>query len=139
MDPKESAGHNKVEQLLVESESKMSWTSFRPQYMTGYGQNKDCEEYFLDRIVRNRPVCVPGSGKQITSITPVEDLSEMIVKAIGNPKAYNSLFNCVGERTITLDGMVELCAKIAGAEPKVSSSSSISIMHFTNMNKTTEL
>lgn len=116
---KESAGHNQVEMLLKESEGKMKWSVFRPQYMTGYGQNKDCEEYFLDRIVRGRPVCVPGNGKQITSITPVPDLTNMIAKAIGNPNAYNALFNCVGERTITLDGMVELCAKIAGAEPKI--------------------
>ena len=116
---KESAGHNKVEQLLKESEETMKWTSFRPQYMTGYGQNKDCEEYFLDRLVRDRPVCVPGTGKQITSITPVDDLTDMIAAAIGNPAAHNQLFNCVGDRTITLDGIVELCAKVAGVDPKV--------------------
>ena len=116
---KESAGHNKVEEMLKESGETMKWSVFRPQYMTGFGQNKDCEEYFLDRLVRGRPVCVPGTGAQITSVTPVEDLTDMIAAAIGKPEAYNVLFNCVGERTITLDGMVELCAKVAGVEPKI--------------------
>ena len=116
---KESAGHNKVEEMLRESEDSLKWSSFRPQYMTGYGQNKDCEEYFLDRLVRGRPVCVPGDGTQITSVTPVEDLTDMLAAAVGNPASYNKLFNCVGERTVTLDGMVELCAKTAGVEAKI--------------------
>jgi hypothetical protein len=34
----------------------MSASFFRPQYFTGYGNNKDCEEYFFDRLVRGRPV-----------------------------------------------------------------------------------
>merc|ERR1719238_748128 len=114
---KESAGHNKVEQALAGGD--MAWSVFRPQYMTGSGQNKDCEEYFFDRIVRSRPVCVPGSGMQLTSVTPVDDLTDMIAAAVGNPAAYNQIFNCVGERTVTLDGMVRLCAAAVGVDPQI--------------------
>lgn len=27
-----------------------SWAVFRPQYMIGSGNNKDCEEWFFDRM-----------------------------------------------------------------------------------------
>lgn len=29
-----------------------NWASFRPQYMIGSGNNKDCEEWFFDRKCR---------------------------------------------------------------------------------------
>ena len=47
------------------SRPSRSSTSFRPQYFTGYGNNKDCEEWFFDRLVRGRPVPRPGSGDQL--------------------------------------------------------------------------
>ena len=41
-----------VEKQLVDMKFTKGMTSFRPQYLTGYGSNKDCEEYFFDRIQR---------------------------------------------------------------------------------------
>lgn len=41
------AGHVGVEKCL--SETFDNWASFRPQYMIGSGNNKDCEEWFFDR------------------------------------------------------------------------------------------
>lgn len=43
---KADAGHVLVEQYI--SETFSSWASFRPQYMIGSGNNKDCEEWFFD-------------------------------------------------------------------------------------------
>lgn len=34
------------------SEIFENWASFRPQYMIGSGNNKDCEEWFFDRKCR---------------------------------------------------------------------------------------
>ncbi|WVZ62438.1 hypothetical protein U9M48_012190 [Paspalum notatum var. saurae] len=44
---KESAGHVGVEKYLAEQQFG-SWAAFRPQYMIGSGNNKDCEEWFFD-------------------------------------------------------------------------------------------
>lgn len=44
---KADAGHVGVEKYI--SEVFDSWASFRPQYMIGSGNNKDCEEWFFDR------------------------------------------------------------------------------------------
>jgi nucleoside-diphosphate-sugar epimerase len=43
---KESAGHVGVEKYIAAEFG--SWASFRPQYMIGSGNNKDCEEWFFD-------------------------------------------------------------------------------------------
>lgn len=114
---KETSGHALVEAHLKTLPLKMS--SFRPQYLTGYGSNKDCEEWFFDRIVRGRPILVPGSGDQLSSVTHAEDLATMIASAIGNDAAAGEIFNCVTSKAVTLNGMAELCAAAAGLEANI--------------------
>ncbi|XP_062189843.1 chloroplast stem-loop binding protein of 41 kDa a, chloroplastic-like [Phragmites australis] len=115
---KESAGHVGVEKYIAEQFS--SWASFRPQYMIGSGNNKDCEEWFFDRIVRKRPVPIPGNGMQLTNIAHVRDLSSMLALAVENPgAAAGKIFNCVSDRAVTLDGMARLCAAAAGADVEI--------------------
>ncbi|XP_010907248.1 chloroplast stem-loop binding protein of 41 kDa a, chloroplastic [Elaeis guineensis] len=116
---KDDAGHVFVEKYIADL-SFSSWAIFRPQYMIGSGNNKDCEEWFFDRIVRNRPVPIPGSGMQLTNISHVRDLSSMLSLAVEKPLAANGkIFNCVCDRAATLDGMARLCAKAAGRELKI--------------------
>ncbi|PSS14618.1 Chloroplast stem-loop binding protein [Actinidia chinensis var. chinensis] len=110
---KADAGHVGVEKYI--SEIFGSWSVFRPQYMIGSGNNKDCEEWFFDRIVRGRPVPIPGSGMQLTNISHARDLSSMLALAVENPSAASgNIFNCVSDRAVTLDGMAKLCAQAAG-------------------------
>ncbi|KAK4281163.1 hypothetical protein QN277_012688 [Acacia crassicarpa] len=109
---KADAGHVGVEKYIEETFG--SWAVFRPQYMIGSGNNKDCEEWFFDRIVRDRPVPIPGSGLQLTNISHVRDLSSMLTLAVEKPEAANnSIFNCVSDRAVTLVGMAKLCAQAA--------------------------
>ncbi|KAM7527183.1 hypothetical protein LguiB_030593 [Lonicera macranthoides] len=118
---KADAGHVGVEKYI--SEIFDSWVSFRPQYMIGSGNNKDCEEWFFDRIVRGRPILIPGSGMQLTNISHVRDLSSMLTAAVGNPDAASGkIFNCVSDRAVTLDGFAKLCAQAAGLP--------VEIMHY---------
>ncbi|XP_047055436.1 chloroplast stem-loop binding protein of 41 kDa a, chloroplastic-like [Lolium rigidum] len=110
---KESAGHVGVEKYIAAEFG--SWASFRPQYMIGSGNNKDCEEWFFDRIVRKRPVPIPGSGMQLTNISHARDLGSMLTLAVENPDAAaGKIFNCVSDRAVTLDGLAKMCAAAAG-------------------------
>ncbi|XP_021911209.1 chloroplast stem-loop binding protein of 41 kDa a, chloroplastic [Carica papaya] len=115
---KADASHVGVEKYIAEIFS--NWAVFRPQYMIGSGNNKDCEEWFFDRIVRNRPVPIPGSGMQLTNISHVRDLSSMLTSAVQNPDAASgNIFNCVSDRAVTLDGMAKLCARAAGLSVEI--------------------
>mmetsp|Transcript_34906 Transcript_34906/g.90615 ORF Transcript_34906/g.90615 Transcript_34906/m.90615 type:complete len:416 (+) Transcript_34906:194-1441(+) len=111
---KPDAGHVAVEQAMAQS--GLPWASFRPQYISGYGSNKDCEEWFFDRIARGRPVPIPGSGDVLCNISNAEDLGSMIALAVGNPAAAKQIFNCVHSKGITHDGLVRLCAKVMGVD-----------------------
>ncbi|KAL8160247.1 hypothetical protein V2J09_001784 [Rumex salicifolius] len=115
---KGDASHVAVEKYI--SETFASWAIFRPQYMLGSGNNKDCEEWFFDRIVRGRPIPIPGSGMQLTNIAHVRDLSSMLTVAVKNPDAASgNIFNCVSDRAVTLNGIAKLCAEAAGLPLKI--------------------
>jgi len=116
---KETAGHAIVEKHLVDMKFPKGMTSFRPQYLTGYGSNKDCEEYFFDRIQRGKPIVIPGSGDQFASVSHAEDLATMIASAVDNANAKDEIFNCVTQKGVTLRGMAEVCAKAMGKEATI--------------------
>ncbi len=75
---KESAGHVPVEQYL-QSEG-LPYTIFQPLYIYGPHTGKDCEQWFLDRILRNRPVPIPAPGIQLVALSHVEDVATMLAK-----------------------------------------------------------
>ena len=77
---KESAGHVKVEQYL-QSEG-LPYTIFQPLYIYGPHTGKDCEQWFLDRIMRDRPVPIPAPGIQLVALSHVEDVAAMLAKVI---------------------------------------------------------
>ena len=116
---KETAGHAIVEKHLVDMKFKKGMSSFRPQYLTGYGSNKDCEEYFFDRIQRGKPIVIPGSGDQLASVSHAEDLATMIASAVDHPNAKDEIFNAVTQKGVTLRGMAEVCAKAMGKEATI--------------------
>lgn len=123
-DPVDTASsHAAVEEYLARS--SLAESVFRPQYIVGPGNNKDCEEWFFDRIARGRPVPIPGNGLTITNVAQAEDLAKMIALAVDNETAHGGLFNCVADRGVTLDGMVRLCAEAAGRAP-----GDIEIVHY---------
>jgi hypothetical protein len=57
---KPKAGHVAVEQYL--ERIRAPYTVFHPLYMYGAHTAKDCEQWFIDRISRGRPVPIPAPG-----------------------------------------------------------------------------
>ena len=77
---KSSAGHVAVEGYLADS--GIPYTVFQPQYIYGPHTAKDCEQWFIDRLIRDRPVPIPGDGQQLTNLTHVEDIATLMALVI---------------------------------------------------------
>lgn len=114
---KASAGHVEVEKYLEEQD--LPYTVFQPQYIYGPYTNKDCEQFFIDRIIRDRPVPVPAPGIQLVNLSHVEDLASMLATVPGNAAAVKQEFNLASDRAITLDGVVRVVAKALGKEANI--------------------
>ena len=117
MTRKPKAPHFGVEAML--EESKLPFTVFQPLYIYGAYTNKDCEQWFLDRIVRGRPVPIPAPGVQLVTVSHVEDLANAMAAVVGNEGAKRQHFNIGSDRAITLAGIVSTLAKAAGVEAEI--------------------
>ncbi|MDJ0651261.1 MAG: NAD-dependent epimerase/dehydratase family protein [Xenococcaceae cyanobacterium MO_188.B19] len=124
VDPKSRhKGKHQTEAYLAES--GIPWTSIRPTYIYGSGNYNDLEAWFFDRIVRNRPLPIPGNGLHFTQFGHVQDLAVGMAKVISNSTAIGQIYNISGDRYVTFDGLAMACAEAAGKSPD-----QIKIVHY---------
>lgn len=105
--------------------SGIPWTSIRPTYIYGPQNYNDLEAWFFDRIVRNRPIPIPGNGLHFTQFGHVQDLAKAMTAVLGNEQAIAQIYNISGERYVTFDGLARACAVAAGK-----TANDITIIHY---------
>lgn len=116
IDPKSRhKGKHETEAYLIEQ--GLPFTSIRPTYIYGPQNYNDVEAWFFDRIVRDRPIPVPGNGLHITQLGHCKDLANAMAAVLGNEKAIGQIYNVSGERFVTFDGLARACAEAAGKSP----------------------
>lgn len=116
IDPK-SRHKGKFETESYLEKSGIPWTSIRPTYIYGPQNYNDLEAWFFDRIVRNRPIPIPGNGLHFTQFGHVQDLVKAMAAVLDNEKAIGQIYNISGERYVTFDGLAKACAIAAGKSP----------------------
>ena len=88
-------------------------TIVRPTHVYGPLNTRNNETFFLDRLVRGRPVLVPGDGGWLRQFGHVEDLADATAALLGVAASFGQAYNVTGEESITQVGFVELIADIA--------------------------
>jgi nucleoside-diphosphate-sugar epimerase len=99
------------------TEQGVPFTSVRPVYIYGPQNYNDLEAWFFDRIVRDRPIPIPGNGMHLTQFGHVDDLAIAMTKILGNSKAIGQVYNISGDRCVSFDGLAKACAIAAGKSP----------------------
>ncbi|MBD2453196.1 NAD-dependent epimerase/dehydratase family protein [Nostoc sp. FACHB-87] len=116
IDPKSRhKGKHETEAYLAQK--GLPFTSIRPTYIYGPSNYNDLESWFFDRIVRDRPIPIPGNGLHITQFGHVKDLATAMSLVIGNQKAIGQIYNISGDRFVTFNGLARACAVAAGKSP----------------------
>ncbi|MGI2902802.1 NAD-dependent epimerase/dehydratase family protein [Tolypothrix sp. VBCCA 56010] len=116
VDPKSRhKGKHETEAFLTQS--GLPFTSIRPTYIYGPSNYNELESWFFDRIVRDRPIPIPGNGMHITQFGHVKDLAKAMTKIVGNKQAIGQIYNVSGDRFVTFDGLARACAVAAGKSP----------------------
>ncbi|WP_414546435.1 NAD-dependent epimerase/dehydratase family protein [Nostoc sp. CCY0012] len=124
VDPK-SRHRGKHETEAYLSQHQLPFTSIRPTYIYGPQNYNPLESWFFDRIVRDRPLPIPGNGLHITQLGHVKDLATAMSQVIGNEQAIGEIYNISGDRYVTFDGLARACAVAAGKSPDA-----IKIVHY---------
>lgn len=116
VDPKSRhKGKHETEAFLTQS--GLPFTSIRPTYIYGPSNYNELESWFFDRIVRDRPIPIPGNGMHITQFGHVKDLAKAMTKIVGNKQAIGQIYNVSGDRFVTFDGLARACAVAVGKSP----------------------
>ena len=103
----------------------LPFTSIRPTYIYGPQNYNDLEAWFFDRIVRDRPIPIPGHGLHLTQLGHVQDLAQAMANVLGNSQAIGQIYNVSGDRYVTFDGLARACAIAAGK-----SADDLQIVHY---------
>jgi nucleoside-diphosphate-sugar epimerase len=116
IDPKSRhLGKHETEAYLMQL--GLPFTSIRPTYIYGPQNYNDLEAWFFDRIVRDRPIPIPGNGLHLTQFGHVKDLARAMTKVLGNSIATRQIYNVSGDRFVTFDGLARACAVAVGKSP----------------------
>lgn len=94
------------------------FTAIRPTYIYGPQNYNDLESWFFDRVVRDRPIPIPGNGLHITQLGHVKDLARAMCQVLGNSQAVRQIYNISGDRYVTFAGLARACAIAAGKPPE---------------------
>ncbi|MEM9214244.1 MAG: NAD-dependent epimerase/dehydratase family protein [Cyanobacteria bacterium P01_F01_bin.150] len=100
-------------------EQGIPFTSIRPVYIYGPQNYNPLETWFFHRIVRDRPIPIPGNGEHLTQLGHVADLVDAMVAVLGNKTAIGQIYNISGERFVSFDGLAEACTIAAGKDPSM--------------------
>jgi nucleoside-diphosphate-sugar epimerase len=124
VDPKSRhKGKHETEAFL--EQLGLPWTSIRPTYIYGPQNYNDLEAWFFERIVRDRPIPIPGNGMHITQFGHCQDLARAMSQVLGNESAIGQIYNVSGDRYVTFDGLARACVEATGK-----SADSIKIVHY---------
>ena len=89
----------------------------RPTHVYGPLNTRNNETFFFDRLLRGRPILVPGHGGWLRQFGHVEDLADAMAAMLGVPAAFGQAYNVTGEEAITQVGFVELIAEVVKRPP----------------------
>jgi nucleoside-diphosphate-sugar epimerase len=87
-------------------------TIVRPTHVYGPMNTRNNETFFFDRLVRGRPVLVPGDGGWLRQFGHVEDLADAIAAMLGVREAFGQAYNITGDEIVTQVGFVEVIADV---------------------------
>jgi len=124
VDPK-SRHLGKYETEVYLTQLGLPFTSIRPTYIYGPRNYNELESWFFDRVVRDRPIPIPGNGLHITQLGHVKDLAKALTQVLGNKQAVGEIYNISGDRFVTFDGLARASAIAAGKSPDA-----VKIVHY---------
>lgn len=103
------------EQALANS--GVHYSVIRPVYILGQNNYCNREQFIYSHLRNGTPLQLPGNGQAINQFVFADEVAEAIVMLA--EQQPTGAFNCTGDEYITLTGLVELMASIAGVEPNI--------------------
>lgn len=94
---------HKAEQLIINS--GLNYTIFRASYIIG---KNDPLSKSLNKQIKNGTIIIPGSGKYHLQPISVNDVAEVIYRALTSKKFSNKIIDLVGPQIVTFEKYIKI-------------------------------
>jgi nucleoside-diphosphate-sugar epimerase len=116
-------GRNKIlcENYLVAEYRRNGFPASMTRYSMVFGPRNiipDREQRMFVRLLRDRPVLIPGKGNTLSQVGHVEDEARALRLMMLNPRTFGQIYNLTGKEYWTDEGYVDLFGKVLGLEPR---------------------
>ncbi len=79
---------------------------------------EDREASYFVRLLQNRRILIPASGSTFLQYTHVDDLAKAYIDATKTDKVNGQAYNITSDYAITINGYVDVIAKVVGVKPR---------------------
>jgi nucleoside-diphosphate-sugar epimerase len=112
----ESYGRDKsdADNFLLEHAQQASVTILRPPYLYGPHNDNDRESFVWSRLLRGRPVLMPGDGQTQLQFLHVQDLANTMYAICKNSPSESTVFNIASPEILTFESWIALLADVSG-------------------------
>ncbi|MBN2806654.1 MAG: NAD-dependent epimerase/dehydratase family protein [Prolixibacteraceae bacterium] len=98
----------------------MQYTIVRPSHTYDKTLLPFDEGYtIIDRMLKGKPVVVPGDGTSIWTLTNHRDFAKGLVGILNHPKAMNEVFHITSDEWLTWNQIYQMLGNAFGVEPKL--------------------
>lgn len=94
-------------------------TIFRPTYLLGEDNYFDRENYYFSRLEKGLPILVPGNGNALMQFAFLEETAHAFARIPAEQHDQIEVLNIGGDQYVTLNGIVNICADIAGKKADI--------------------
>jgi nucleoside-diphosphate-sugar epimerase len=117
-----SYGRNKIlcERYLIEENRGTGLPASITRYPMVYGPRNFSphrEALMFTRLIKGRPILIPGDGTTLSHLSYVKDQASALVKMMLNPRTFGQAYNMASRDYVSDQGYVEALASIVGVEP----------------------
>lgn len=114
-------GKNKiaVERWLFSQHREIGFPATVTSFSMVFGPNNiiaEREQRMYSRLLRGRPVLIPGDGTVVGQIGHVEDEAKALRMVMMNPRTFGKRYNVTGKDYFTDEGYVDVFTDIVGVE-----------------------
>lgn len=90
------------------------YTILRPAIIYGFYNYAPRESYFFDLLLEEKPFVIPQSGLALFNFIWVVDMAQLLIRCIGEEKAYNQDFNLSSDELVSYPRIIEVLEEISG-------------------------
>jgi len=112
-------GKIECERALERRPASLATTSVRLPWVLGPGSYADRESFVLNRLLDGAEIALPGDGRALQQFVSATQVAGALVEIVERFEAGRRALNVASPGYASLEGFVELCAEVAGVEPRL--------------------